>query len=197
MTEAKLFESIQSNYSMYLNVVAGILGSNNPFVQDVVQDCCITLLTQIRSGRIDVENITINGKINTVYFRSLVYRRAIDWTRVKRNKMICKPEFPLLGEDPDDLVLIDIIDSCPIEDIEHIKNKLSTFERLNISNNFHAKIFRYYFFQGISIYKLSLGTDISRKVLAESKKLMQLKVTQWLKEKHIEQNQRSAVRMLA
>jgi hypothetical protein len=182
---------------MYKNVVAGILGSNNPFVQDVIQDCCITLLTQIRNGRIDVENITLNNKINTVYFRSLVYRRAIDWTRVKRNKMACKSEFPLLGEDPDDLVLIEIIDSCPVEDIEHIKDKLITFESENISNNFHAKIFRYYFFQGISIYKLSLGTDISRAILTESKKLMQLKVTQWLKEKHKKQNQRSAVKMLA
>lgn len=197
MTEAKLFESIQSNYSMYQNVVAGILGSNNPFIQDVVQDCCITLLTQIRSGRIDVENITLNGKINTVYFRSLVYRRAIDWTRVKRNKMICKFEFPLLGEDPDDLVLIEIMDSCPKEDIEHIKDKLITFESENISNNFHAKIFRYYFFQGISIRKLSIGTDISRAILTESKRLMQLKVKQWLKEKHQKQNLRSAVTMLA
>ena len=179
--EDKLFKSIFKDYRLYRLVVSDILGKSSPFIEDIISDCMITIITNIRNGKIEVENIAINGCINKVYFKSIVRRRAIDWTRAKRNKVILTNDFPTVSVEPPEMD--EIKTSCAYSDVQYINKKLITFEKQNSENKFHANVFRYYFFDGIAIHKISQSTNIPRSTLTKSKLIMQQNIIKWLDEK--------------
>jgi hypothetical protein len=173
-----MFQSIYDNYSDYKSIVGSVIGFNTCFVEDIISDCCLNIHTRIKDGRIDINNITIDGKINKVYFKSVLIRKAIDHKRVKRNQAIQTNDFPELAYEPPNIET-----KCSEKQITLIKEKLRTFENESSSNKFHALVFRHYFFNDTSIYQISKQAKINRETLTSSKKLMQLKVKQWLSEK--------------
>lgn len=179
MTETRLFQSVYDNYKMYTGVVGSVLGNNSCFVEDVISDCCIKITTGLRAGKIDINDISFNGKINSVYFKSVVLRKAIDWQRSKKNKCKCVEDFPVLADTPTE----DDSGKYIIEDIRYIREKLYTFGNETASNRFHVDVFNYWYFGEENISSLSNKTTISRARLTNSKNIIKTQIKTWLKEK--------------
>lgn len=173
-----MFNNIYKEYSLFTGIVANYIGADSPFVEDIVSDAIIKIYEGIESGSIDKEKICEDGSIKVGFFRKTVTNAAIDFKRKKRNTS--------------DVYLshIDLEIESPIEDInnniEVIHKHLEQFEKVSLCNKFHADVFKYFFFEGINLSKLSKATGIGRKTLIESKKLMINNCREWLRKERVE-----------
>ena len=88
MTEGALIQSVYKDYPYYRVVASSQMGVNNPFVEDVIADCCIKVIERIRNGSTKIEHVSCSGNINKAYFAILVRNKAIDWKRLKKNNNV-------------------------------------------------------------------------------------------------------------
>jgi hypothetical protein len=173
----RLVKSIVRNNKNNRKIVYNIIKSNL-FIDDVINDVILTIITKVNNGSIDINDITYNDNINYSYLKTLLVNRSIDFNKKSINKDINVDDFSRM-EDMED-------DEKPewseykIHPLDYIEVNLERFSRKSLSNDFHVKVFRYYFYEGISISKLSRDTNISRKVLSDSKDYMMGIIKEWV-----------------
>ena len=184
MTEQRLFQSVYDNYEMYKNIVASIIGRNNPFVEDVISDCCLKIATHLKDGKIDINKITYGDHMSRPFFARVLRNKSIDFLKLKKNQSWLRSNIDDLEKANEE---VDEFDQLMDSSIECIIEALEDRAKETQSWWYHSTIYDYYFVKRVNISELSRETGIPRHKLTNSKQILEQLITKelpsWLKER--------------
>ena len=146
-------------------LISDICGNRD--VDSVISDCILKLF--------DLENVSES------YVFRCIKNTSIDYFRYNR-RYIHVDDYELENLE-DHSESYDLIKDREEEDekdlIEHIKLKLKNYSEQSKQNHFEYQVFKYFYFENISINKLSKDINIHRPVLTKAKNKMLELVKEW------------------